>query len=171
VFESPTRIPGHAPNLARYRFLDPTSRDFFPNWEESANTPVQILRTEAGRDPYNKELTDLVGELSTRSADFRTRWAAHDVRLHHTGIKQFHHPAVGDLTLSFEAMDLSADDGLTLTTYTAEPGSQAADALSLLASWAATNLEPGTAHTGLPPVPGEPIAGTHGQHDHHAPDR
>jgi hypothetical protein len=141
VFDSPTRVPGIPPNLARYRFLDPASRDFFPNWEESANTPVQILRTEAGRDPYNKELTDLVGELSTRSDDFRVRWAAHDVRLHHTGAKLFHHPAVGDLMLGFEAMDLNADDGLTLTAYTAEPGSPSADALRLLSTWFASNPE------------------------------
>ena len=149
VYDSPTRVPGMPPNLARFRFLDPGARRFFPNWDESANTPVQILRTEAGRDPYNKELTDLIGELSTRSDDFRVRWAAHDVRLHHTGTKLFHHPAVGELTLGFEAMELNADDGLSLTAYTAEPGTGSADALRLLASWAATNIssEPSPSET------------------------
>jgi hypothetical protein len=92
----------------------------------------------AGRDPHNKDLADLVGELATRSDAFRARWAAHDVRLHRSGVKRFHHPAVGTVELSFEALDLPADPGLTLTAYTAEPGSPSEDALRLLASWAAT---------------------------------
>ena len=98
-----------------------------------------MLRTEAGRDPYDKALTDLVGELCTRSDDFRVRWAAHDVRLHRTGLKHFHHPVVGDLHLNFESMQLSADPGLTLTALSAEAGSPSDDALRLLASWAATH--------------------------------
>jgi transcriptional regulator with XRE-family HTH domain len=125
-------------NLARYCFLDPSAGDFYPDWENAADTTVAILRTEAGRDPYNRALTDLVGELATRSDAFRTRWAAHDVRLHHTGTKRFHHPVVGDLSVGFNATELPADPGLTLTVYTAEPGSESADKLALLASWAAT---------------------------------
>jgi len=100
--------PARPVNLARFRFLDPASMEFYPDWEDSASTTVNLLRTEAGRDPYNKALTDLVGELSTRSDEFRVRWAAHDVRLHHTGVKRFHHPIVGELTLAFEAMPLPA---------------------------------------------------------------
>lgn len=139
VFHSPTRAGGQAPpNLARFRFLDPAAGQFYPDWSESANTTVNLLRTEAGRDPHNTDRIALVGELSTRSEEFRTRWAAHNVRLHHTGIKKFHHPVVGDLMLAFEAMQISADEGLTLTAYTAEPASASADALQLLASWAAT---------------------------------
>jgi transcriptional regulator with XRE-family HTH domain len=134
VFDDPTR----APNLARFTFLDPRSRDFHPDWEGSANTTVSILRTEAGRDPYDRALTDLVGELATRSEAFRSRWAAHDVRLHRTGVKHFHHPVVGDLDVDFDAMELPAEPGLTLTAYTAAPGSPAEEKLTLLASWAAT---------------------------------
>ena len=92
----------------------------------------------AGRDPYDRDLSDLVGELSTRSEAFRTRWAAHNVRFHHTGIKTFHHPVVGELTLTYERLDLAADSGLAIFTYTAEPGSKSAEALDLLASWTAT---------------------------------
>ena len=103
---------------------------------------MAILRTEAGRDPYDRGLTDLVGELSTRSEEFRTRWAAHNVRLHYTGRKHFRHPVVGDLHLMYEALDLSADAGLSLLVYTAEPGSPTGDALRLLASWAATQRAP-----------------------------
>jgi transcription regulator MmyB-like protein len=96
------------------------------------------LRTEAGRDPYDRALSDLVGELATRSEEFRTRWAAHNVRLHRTGIKHFHHPIVGNLDLAFDAMELPAEPGLTMTAYSAEPGSPPADGLNLLATWAAT---------------------------------
>ena len=130
--------PARPANLARYCFLDPSARDFYPDWEEAADTTVALLRTEAGRAPCNRALTDLVGELATRSDAFRTRWAAHDVRLHHTGTKRFRHPVVGDLTVGFNATELPADPGLTLTVYTAEPGSESAEKLALLASWAAT---------------------------------
>jgi transcriptional regulator with XRE-family HTH domain len=125
-------------NLARYCFLDRGSEEFYPDWEQAADTTVALLRTEAGRDPHNRALTDLVGELATRSDAFRTRWAAHDVRLHHTGTKRFRHPVVGDLSVGFNATELPADLGLTLTVYTAEPGSDSAEKLALLASWAAT---------------------------------
>ena len=130
--------PDRPVNLARFCFLDPTAEDFYPNWDDAANTTVALLRTEAGRDPYDKALTDLVGELVTRSETFRTLWAAHNVRLHHTGVKHFHHPVVGPLSLGFEAMPLPADPGLTMTAYHTEPGSPSQDALRLLASWAAT---------------------------------
>jgi transcriptional regulator with XRE-family HTH domain len=126
-------------NLARYCFLDPGAADFYPDWADAADTTVALLRTEAGRDPYDRALTDLVGELATRSDAFRSRWAAHDVRLHHTGSKRFRHPVVGDLTVGFNATELPADPGLTLTVYTAEPGSDSAAQLALLASWAATS--------------------------------
>jgi transcriptional regulator with XRE-family HTH domain len=127
-------------NLAWFCFLDPVSRDFYPDWDDVAHTTVALLRTEAGRDPYNRELTDLVGELATRSEQFRNRWAEHDVRLHQTGTKHFRHPVVGLLEVAFDAMPLPAreDQHLTMTCYTAEPGSPSQDALTLLASWAAT---------------------------------
>jgi transcriptional regulator with XRE-family HTH domain len=125
-------------NMARFTFLDPQAPAFFPDWDDVANTTVALLRTEAGRNPYDRSLSDLVGELSTRSETFRTRWAAHNVRLHRTGTKRLHHPAVGDLTLTFEVMELSADTGLTLTAYSAEPDTPSHDGLALLASWAAT---------------------------------
>ncbi len=130
----------HRPvNLARFTFLDrERSERFHPSWTLAADICVQILRTEPGRDPYDKGLTDLIGELSTLSLDFRTRWAKHDVRLHATGVKHFHHPVVGDLHLSYEEMELVADPGSRLLIYSAEPGSPTADALSMLASWAAT---------------------------------
>lgn len=131
--------PDGSANLARFCFLDPRAQEFYPAWEATADATVAILRTEAGRDPYNRALTDLVGELATRSEAFRTRWAAHDVRLHLTGAKQLRHPVVGELGLVFNTMALPADPGLTLAVYTAEPGSPAEEKLALLASWAATN--------------------------------
>lgn len=134
VFDGPARPP----NLARFNFLDHRSAAFYPNWDDAANTTVALLRTEAGRDPYDRGLTDLIGELATRSDAFRTRWAAHNVRLHQTGVKCFHHPVVGDLALAFDALSVPADPGLTLTAYTAEPDSPAEGELRLLASWSAT---------------------------------
>jgi hypothetical protein len=125
-------------NNARFTFLDPQSQDFYVDWERAANDIVAMLRAEAGRNPYDRELTNLIGELSTRSDDFRTRWAAHNVRFHRTGTKRLHHPVVGDLDLTYEAMEVSADEGLTLLVYTAEPGSRSQDNLNLVASWAAT---------------------------------
>ena len=127
-----------APNSARFAFLNPAARDFYPEWETNTQELVAAMRTEAGRNPYDKRLTDLVGELSTRSERFRMLWAAHNVRFHRSGVKTLHHPVVGDLTLTYEAFELPADPGLTLSTYTAEPGTASADALKLLASWGAT---------------------------------
>jgi transcriptional regulator with XRE-family HTH domain len=126
------------PNLARYAFLHPAARRFYPDWDLAADITVAILRTEAGRDPHDKDLHDLVGELSTRSLEFRGRWGAHDVRHHGTGTKNFHHPIVGDLTLAYEGMNMAAQPGLNLTIYTAEPGSPSEEGLRLLASWSAT---------------------------------
>jgi hypothetical protein len=131
--------PERPPNFARFAFLDRDRAErLYPDWGVAADIAVAILRTEAGRDPYDRILQDLIGELSTRSDEFRTRWGAHDVRRHSTGVKQFRHPIVGDLSLSYEAMEMSADSGLTLYIHTATPGSSSADGLRLLASWAAT---------------------------------
>jgi transcriptional regulator with XRE-family HTH domain len=135
-------LPVH---LARFLFLDPRAGDFYVDWDKTANDAVAILRGEAGRNPHDRRLQDLVGELSTRSPEFRARWAAHNVRLHRTGGKQLHHPVAGDLELTYEALALPADPGLTMITYTAEPGSASQDALDFLASWAATLDQPETA--------------------------
>jgi len=129
---------GNQGNLARFNFLDPASRRFYPDWDQAADMAVAILRTEAGRNPHDKDLHDLVGELSTRSDDFRIRWGAHNVRHHGTGTKRFHHQAVGDLTLAYEGLEMAAEPGLTVTIYTAAPGSPSEEGLRLLASWAAT---------------------------------
>jgi transcriptional regulator with XRE-family HTH domain len=129
------------PNIARFIFLDPASRDFYLDWDDLAADTVALLRAEAGRDPYDRNLSDLIGELSTRSDVFRTWWAAHNVRLHRTGAKRMHHPLVGDLTLAYESLELTADTGLRLNAYSAEPASPAQDALNLLASWSASAAE------------------------------
>jgi len=134
-------------NHARFTFLDPRAHDFWLDWERAADDSVATLRTEAGRDPYDKALTDLVGELSTRSDAFRVRWAAHDVRLHRSGTKDFHHSAVGDLHLDYDVLDLLADTGLSLIAFTAPAGSPDDDALRLLASWTATQSQAGACAT------------------------
>jgi transcriptional regulator with XRE-family HTH domain len=126
------------PNSARFTFLDPAAREFYDDWDRVARDLVAHLRSEAGRNPYDRGLTDLVGELSTRSDEFRTLWAAHNVRYHRTGTKTVNHPVVGPLDLTYEVLDVAADEGLTINVYGTEPGSRSAEALDLLASWAAT---------------------------------
>ncbi len=130
--------PNGAPNFARFTFLDSAAHRFYPDWELAADMTVANLRTAAGQEPDNKDLHDLVGELSTRSDEFRRRWGAHNVRTHGTGVKRYHHRVVGDLTLAYESFDLRAEPGLSMTIYAAEPHSPTAHALLLLASWAAT---------------------------------
>src|SRR5699024_5434052 len=133
--------------IARHAFLDERAFNFYPHWAEFADITVAILRTEAARDPHNKDLHDLIGELSPRSDEFRTRCAKHNVRHHGRGFKSFHHPVVGEMTLAYEGMDVEAQHGLTFTVYTAEPASKSEEAVRLLASWAASEYavqdEPG----------------------------
>jgi transcriptional regulator with XRE-family HTH domain len=130
------------PNSARFTFLDPAAQEFFVDWEKAAKDLVAALRSMAGRNPYDRALSDLVGELSTRSEPFRTWWAMHNVRYHQTGSKRLHHSVVGALELNYEVLELAADAGLRLAVFTAEPGSRSDDALNLLASWTASEEAP-----------------------------
>ncbi|MGX5714893.1 helix-turn-helix transcriptional regulator [Arthrobacter sp. MAHUQ-56] len=141
---------GAPPNSARFTFLNPKARVFFRDWERTADDIVAVLRSTAGKNPYDKDLTDLIGELSTRSEEFLSRWARHDVKYHRTGRKRLHHPVVGDLDLSFEALELPADPGLRINVYTADPGTSSEDALKVLASWAATQRGVEVPVSGLP---------------------
>src|SRR3954465_3731382 len=134
LYAAPTRPA----NFARFCFLAPRAETFYPDWDEAARTTAEILRAAAGRDPNDRELSDLVGELATKSEAFPTHWAVHNVRFHASAVKLFNHPVVGELSLAFNRMDIAADQGLTLFTYAAEPGSRSEEALNLLASWAAT---------------------------------
>jgi transcriptional regulator with XRE-family HTH domain len=136
--------PVRPANNARFVFLDPKATELFRDYDKAANDTVALLRAEAGRDPYDRDLSDLIGQLSTRSEEFRRRWAAHNVRIHTSGVKLLHHPVVGDLDLPFESFPAPADPSQSLLIYTAEPGSPTQDALNLLASWAATrdDLDP-----------------------------
>lgn len=130
--------PASRGNTARFVFFSPAARIFFPDWEESAAGIVASLRTYAGQNPRDKRLTDLIGELVTRSDDFRVRWAAHDVRHHRAGVKRICHPEVGDLELVYEAMDFPANPEWFMFGYTAEPGTPSEDRLTLLGSLAAS---------------------------------
>ncbi|WP_430593204.1 helix-turn-helix transcriptional regulator [Humidisolicoccus flavus] len=122
-------------NFGRFLFLDSRALEYYAAWEDAAQQTVALLRADAGRNPFDRALSDLVGELSTRSAAFRTLWASHDVREHRTGIKRLNHPVVGALELHFEAMNLTNDRELSFIAYTAEPGSASSEALTLLNSW------------------------------------
>jgi transcriptional regulator with XRE-family HTH domain len=129
---------GRTPNLARFQFLDPASREFYPDWDLFAHMCVSIMRAEAGRDPHNRAMQELVGELSTQSDTFRRLWGSHDVRTHGTGTKRFNHPDLGEVEFAYEELALTAEPGLALIVYTAEPGSPSAEKVRLLSSLAAS---------------------------------
>jgi transcriptional regulator with XRE-family HTH domain len=126
------------PNFARFIFLDERAREFYVEWDNVARDVVAALRSTAGRKPDDRALSDLVGELSTRSEDFRQHWARHDVRFHHSGIKRLHHSQVGDIELRYEGLQVVSDTDLTIYAYTADPGTRSAEALALLGTLAAT---------------------------------
>ncbi|WP_235029828.1 helix-turn-helix transcriptional regulator [Nonomuraea solani] len=140
MYDSDTTDERGRANFARYYFLDPGSHHFFVDWDDGADVTAALLRAEAGREPHDRALRELVGELSTLSSEFRTRWAAHDVRIRHEGVKSLQHPEVGRLELTYLSLDLPTAHRTVrnLTAYTAEPGTVAEDRLKLLASWAAT---------------------------------
>ena len=149
-------VRGNLPfNLARFVFLDPNAKSFFLDWDTIAQDMVGALRTEAGRDPSDRGLSDLIGELVTRSDGFGARWARHDVRLHRTARKRLHSRVVGEIELTGDALDLPGD-GLTMIAYSADPGSRAEDQLKLLAAWSATPRTPASEHAGTSPPGGQP---------------
>ncbi len=130
--------PANQGNNARFTFLSPASRNFYVDWEQGASSLVASMRSHAGKNPHDRDLTDLVGELVTRSDDFRRRWAAHDVHFHRSGTKRLHHPAVGDVEVAFEAMQLPDSPGWTMYGYTTVPGSPSDERVRLLGSIAAS---------------------------------
>lgn len=130
--------PANRGNTARFMFLNPASQNFFPDWDRNADDIVATLRTYAGQNPLDKGLTDLIGELVTRSDTFRHRWSKHNVRHHRTGVKRIHHPAVGDLEFTYQAMALPETPEWFAFAYTAEPGSPTEERLKLLGSLAVT---------------------------------
>ncbi|MFG2409553.1 helix-turn-helix transcriptional regulator [Streptomyces brevispora] len=143
MFDSETVDKQGRANIARFHFLDPRAFDFFVDWDSAANATVALLRAEAGREPHDRALRELIGELSTLSPEFRTMWAAHDVRIRHDGIKRLEHPEVGRLELTYQSLDLPTPNRTVhdLTLYTAEPGTPSEDRLKLLASLAATRSQ------------------------------
>jgi transcriptional regulator with XRE-family HTH domain len=155
-------------NLARFAFLHRENAErFYPDWDLAADMIVAILRTEAGRDPYDREMQDLIGELSTRSEEFRIKWGDHNVRRHVTGVKRFLHPIVGDLEFLFEGTELPDQPGWSLNVYMAAPGTPTADALRILASWAATQEQEDVADQNVPSV-ATPARSTSSQKESHA---
>ncbi|MGW0085388.1 helix-turn-helix transcriptional regulator [Streptomyces sp. NPDC003393] len=148
MFDSRTTHERGRPSFPRYFFLDPDAPHFFVDWEDGARATVAMLRAEAGRQPHDRALRELVGELSTLSPQFRTLWAQHDVRVRHEGIKRLRHPEVGDLEFTYRSLSLPVSHRVVheVIVYTAEPGTTSEERLRLLASWAATR-SPATERT------------------------
>lgn len=135
VYDDPRRPV----NTTRFAYLNPAAPDFWRDYDQITHDAAAMLRLEAGRNPHDPGLIRLIGELSTQSELFRRRWASRDVKYHRSGTKRLHHPVVGDLELNYESMDLPSEPGLVLNVYTAPANSSSADALKVLASWAATH--------------------------------
>jgi transcriptional regulator with XRE-family HTH domain len=151
-------LPHRDRNLVRFMFLDETARELYGDWEAYAADSVAALRLSAGRHPDDRQLNELVGELTIKSAEFRTWWADHNVREKTHGSKIYRHPLVGETTLSYENVIFPGDRDQTMCIYHAEPGSPAAEALRLLASWtAATPITPSPPST--PSTPSTPALG------------
>jgi transcriptional regulator with XRE-family HTH domain len=126
------------PNIARFIFLDTRARDYYVDWALARRTAAAMMRLEAGRDPLNEQLTALVGELSTRSPQFREDWAGHDVHEHRNGVKSFRHPVVGPIAVAFDVFEMPGEPGLQIVTYSPPPHTDSAEKFELLASWAVT---------------------------------
>ncbi|MBX6355218.1 MAG: helix-turn-helix domain-containing protein [Micromonosporaceae bacterium] len=137
---NPCSVKGQ--NQVRVVFLDPSARTSYPDWEAVARDTVASLRATAGTDLDDPRLTELVGELSLKSEDFRRLWARHDVLVRTSGTKRFVHPMVGELTLGYQTFAVNGAEGQSLVAYHAEPGSASEQALQLLASLAAPDLDP-----------------------------
>ena len=125
-------------NLARYYLLNPEARERVGNWAQIAAETVAMLRLDAGRHPDDRRLADLLGELTMGSPEFTTWWNDHHVFLRTHGAKLYHHPEVGELHFSYEALHLPDDPDQMLCVYNVEPGSPTAEALRLLSSWSLT---------------------------------
>jgi transcriptional regulator with XRE-family HTH domain len=127
------------PNVARFTFLNRKAREFFVDWDRAATDVVAVLRATVGRNPHDKALSDLVGELSTQSDEFRVRWASHNVRRHTSGSKRMRHPVVGEIELNYQSFEMPGEPGLRFNVFTAEPETPNQQALRFLASWAGGN--------------------------------
>ncbi|MDT0546835.1 MULTISPECIES: helix-turn-helix transcriptional regulator [Streptomyces] len=130
-------LPYRERNMIRFMFLDPAARELYGEWENYASEMVAGLRLQAGRNADDPVLTELVGELTIKSPEFRTWWADHNVREKTHGVKVYHHPLVGEMTLSYENVAFPGDADQALCIYTVEPGSPSEEALRLLANWTA----------------------------------
>ena len=129
VMDDPSSQGG---NNALFAFLSPAARNFYTDWDKGADDIVATLRLSAGRNPRDTGLSDLIGELVTRSDEFSRRWASHNVRFHRSGLKRLRHPLVGDLELTYEAMQLPDSPGWTMFAFTAESGTASDERLKLL---------------------------------------
>lgn len=125
------------PNLAQFIFLDSRAPQFYGDWPLACSLTAAMLRYEAGRDPLNEDITALVGDLSTRSPQFRSHWADRDVHEHRSGTKTYHHHELGQLQLTYDVLEQPGAPHISITTFSPEPGSPTADKIAMLASWAA----------------------------------
>ncbi|MFD8235754.1 helix-turn-helix transcriptional regulator [Streptomyces sp. NPDC059696] len=123
-------------SLPRRLFLDPDARELYPDWDGVTEQMVAHLRLQAGHHPGDRATAELVAELSRASERFRHLWADHLVKPCDHGVKLLRHPVAGLLTLPYETLTVPAAPDQTIVAYTPEPGSETAERLALLGSWA-----------------------------------
>lgn len=140
LYSLPLDGSGDQFNYAHYLFLDSRARRFHRDFATAKHNVVALLHAATAEDPYDRELIDVVGTLSTQSEEFRDLWASHDIFRYRSGAKLLTHSEVGDLELGYESFELSTDPGLVMLVYTVEPGSASDQALRLLAHWAVPSL-------------------------------
>ncbi|MFB9966597.1 helix-turn-helix transcriptional regulator [Sinosporangium siamense] len=128
-------LPAAERNLARFVFLDPHAHELYKNWPAVAADTAALLRLDAGGRTDDPALSALVGDLSIQSEEFRRYWSDNKVHRRTTGSKDYHHPLVGDLTITYQAFTPADDSDQTLFIYDAEPGSPSETSLHLLAQW------------------------------------
>jgi len=144
---------GEPLNLVRYTFLDPRARSFYVDWETTARGVVSSMRLAAGHDPDDRALAALIAELAAESPEFAEWWSGHTVRVHASGRKEIDHPVVGEMTLIYDVLSVSAAPGIAITSYLTEPGTTSADALDILRSWGALEGPTGDTWSRTPTSP------------------
>lgn len=136
-------------NTLRTLFLDPAEQALYPDWERNTARLVSVFRKSVGTDIDDPRIVELVGELSLSSERFRQLWARRDVSPPQSFPLRFRHPQVGELTLNLEKFVIAQTEGQLLTVFHAEPGTESAEKLALLATLTSTadNAPPTPRHS------------------------
>ena len=107
-----------APNLARFIFVDPRAKAVFPDWAETADAQVAVLRDALVRWRTDERMRAFVEELQS-VPEFATRWHQHAVARKRRGTKTVVHPVAGDLRIDYEVLLLPDESDQRLIAWLA----------------------------------------------------